>query len=369
MILQARAGLLPTLAAQAAYVRIDGARMLNGGVATPAGTALAALVANVPVASLQAWADWRRAKGLRDATAARALDVRRRVMLATARAYIAVYAQRRVLEISQRANETARSHLDFSEKRFQGGVGNRLDMVRAAQEVQTTAAEIERNQTALFRIREALGILIGSDQQVDVAEAPSFQVPEIDLTKLKELAQARSDVKADAARLSASEESVRLHWTDFMPTLNLAGQAALQDPTTVLQPSPSWQVQLVLRLPLYDGGLRYGLQHQRRANQAQGQIALEATQRQAESEIRAALEAMQRARAALESSRAAAALAVEALKLAELAYRQGSSTNIEIVDAQRRARDLETTSVIAEDGLKQAQLDLLVAIDQFSMVN
>jgi outer membrane protein TolC len=74
---------------------------------------------------------------------------------------------------------------------------------------------------------------------------------------------------------------------------------------------------------------------------------------------------MERNTAAVERSRNAARLANDAMRLADVAYRAGASTNLELIDAQRRARDAETLTNIAEDNLRQAQLDLLAAAGRF----
>jgi outer membrane protein TolC len=58
-------------------------------------------------------------------------------------------------------------------------------------------------------------------------------------------------------------------------------------------------------------------------------------------------------------------LAHQALDLANLAYHAGATTNIEVIDAERRARDADSAVVIAEDNVRQARLDLLVAAGQF----
>ena len=60
-----------------------------------------------------------------------------------------------------------------------------------------------------------------------------------------------------------------------------------------------------------------------------------------------------------------AKLAREALDLANRAYRAGATSNIEVIDAERRARDADTAAVIAEDNVRQARLDLLAAAGQF----
>jgi len=61
----------------------------------------------------------------------------------------------------------------------------------------------------------------------------------------------------------------------------------------------------------------------------------------------------------------AADRANQVVQITDVAFREGASTNIEVLDAQRQARDVETQAAIAEDALKRAQLDLLVALGRF----
>ena len=94
-------------------------------------------------------------------------------------------------------------------------------------------------------------------------------------------------------------------------------------------------------------------------------MALDAGVRQARSDVRTAFEAMRRADEALRSSREAEQYARKALDLANVAYRAGAATNIEVIDAERQARDAATQAEMAADGARQARLSLLVAADLF----
>jgi outer membrane protein TolC len=53
------------------------------------------------------------------------------------------------------------------------------------------------------------------------------------------------------------------------------------------------------------------------------------------------------------------------VRITDVAFRAGANTNIEVIDAQRRARDAETGVAIAEHALRRAQLELLVATGRF----
>jgi outer membrane protein TolC len=64
-------------------------------------------------------------------------------------------------------------------------------------------------------------------------------------------------------------------------------------------------------------------------------------------------------------ARLAAQQAGEVVEIVNISFKVGASTNIEVIDAQRAARDAATAAAIAEDQLRQARLALLVALGRF----
>ena len=164
----------------------------------------------------------------------------------------------------------------------------------------------------------------------------------------------------------ASAEKVRKDvWVYYAPYLAAVAQPFVQEPPTALQPRFGWQAQLVFALPIYDGGNRSGIARERDAILAEARENLEATLRQAASDVRLSFEALLRADQGLVSAREASRLARRAYELATIAYRGGASTNIEVLDAARAARDADTATAQAEDVARQARLDLLVSSGRF----
>jgi outer membrane protein TolC len=94
-------------------------------------------------------------------------------------------------------------------------------------------------------------------------------------------------------------------------------------------------------------------------------VQLEASVRQARSEVRAAFVQVQHADASLKAAREGAAQAAEALELANAMWKAGSTTSLDVIDAERRARDADLQRALAEDAARQARLDLLVASGAF----
>ena len=118
-------------------------------------------------------------------------------------------------------------------------------------------------------------------------------------------------------------------------------------------------------MPIYDGGLRYGLQRERKAAADEARAAVEGCSRQARADVRTAFEEMQPRRRGLAAAQKAAVLTHQALDLANLAYKSGAATNLEVTDAQRSARDADDQVALAEDTARQARLDLLSASGRF----
>ena len=65
------------------------------------------------------------------------------------------------------------------------------------------------------------------------------------------------------------------------------------------------------------------------------------------------------------SLRSAAQQAAEVLKITTFAFEAGATTNLEVIDAQRQARDADSAAAVAEDAVRRAQLDLLTALGRF----
>jgi len=370
LIKEARAGWFPTLNGYGSYTRLDHARVTVGPTGVPVkqlgiNEVAANLTLTVPLVAAPAWANTRLAKDNRRIAEASALDVRRQVAQATARAYLTVVAQHRLIAAAETARANAKDHYDYAHARLLGGVGRSIDEVRAQQDLASLDVQVQASYVNLARAREGLGVLVAgsapvdSVDEVDLGAMPSLQ------SALDEAPARRTDIHLLDQRVATAQRSADDVWAYYAPFLSAVGQPFFQDPPTVLLPRTGWLAQLVLTLPIYDGGQRTGISQERQALVAQARANLDAGLRQAKADVRVSFEEMLRADQGLASARDAARLAHKAYDLATLAYRAGASTNIEVLDAARQARDADTLTAEAEDLSRQARLDLLVAAGRF----
>ncbi len=365
LLWQARSGALPALTGTATYTRLDADRVSATVVVAAKDQRAANLTLTVPLFAPSRWYQWAHGSQALDAAKASEDDARRTAAITAGRAYLTIIAQRRALAVVVRARDTARAHYDFTHSRRVAGVGNALDELRAEQQLATSEAQVEATYAALARAREALGVLAGGDAPLDATEEPELPVPEQPEDAIRLAETTRQDVKAGQARAYAAERVAKDSWSDWLPTLLASAQGFYQDPPTLLLPQTGWQAQLILSWPLFEGGLRIGQSRERDALAKEADAELDLLFRQARSDVRLAWEAMLRADGAYRSSKRAADRADSVLQLVTQAYKAGAITSLDVIDAERQARDAETGAIVAEDGVRQSRLDLLAAVGRF----
>lgn len=364
LVTEARAAFLPTLTGNAVYTQLDHDRLQGDRVLQPASAFNANLSLAVPLVAPQRWLAARRTEQAVEVARTGEADARRLVAVSTAQAYLAVVLQKRLLQTNLQARDTARNHVEFAKARRQQGLGNRLDEVRAERELHDNEARVSLALASVSRAQEALGVAVGTEGPLDAAgEVGLGTTPSLE--SALQSVEGREDIVQLKQRLALAERTVRESWTDFMPTLSAVAQPFFQTPETPTLPTVGFQAQVLLSVPFYDGGFRYGARREREALASEARSLLDTVLQRARGDVRAAAEQLQGAEAAGVEQQRSAAAARETLELANLAYRAGATTNLEVIDAERGARDAETSELLAQDAVRQAQLNLLVAGGQF----
>lgn len=367
LVTETRAASLPTLTANGTYTLLDSDRLLPGSstVISAQNQVAGNFLVTVPVVSAANWAKWSHAADAVDVGRLNVADTNRQVVLNAARAYLTVFALKRLLVVSITARDNAKAHYDYAHTRVEGGVGNKLDEARAMSQLGTSEVQVQSATILLDRERETLGVLIGVNEPIDVKEEPSLTSNSTLDAALRDAEHDRADVQLARGRVDAARHVERDSWTDYMPLLSVVFQPFYQNPPTFVFPTTGWQMQALLTLPLFDGGFRYGARRERTAILDEARVDLDASLRQATSDVRVAFQEVKTADAALKAARDAQASADHALELANTAYQAGAITNLDVIDAERQARDAATQATIAEDTARQARLDLLSASGKF----
>ncbi len=102
---EVRAPALPTLYANGAYTRLDKDRRLNGNVISARNQTSGNVQLTVPLIAPGRWVAWAHAGDQAEVARLSAVDVGRGVAVATARAYLGVMAQHRLVQIDTQARD------------------------------------------------------------------------------------------------------------------------------------------------------------------------------------------------------------------------------------------------------------------------
>ena len=363
LLQQSRAALMPTVTANVANVTYNAERGFEDTVTQPQSQFQFGAAASMPLLAPEARARITQGRDQIEVAALATAEVRQQVSVAAAYAYLGVVAARRQVEVNERAVESARAHLDFAQKRLEGGAGSRLNQLRAAQALSRDEAQFEHAQFALRQAQEALGLLLAEDGPVDAGPEPTFAVPQNADGQAGWLAD-RPDVQLQARTIEAAERVWRDSWKTWLPTAAVTFSPQAVAPASIFAPSRTWQLSLNLtqrvfdRRPAADKALR-------QVALSQAMFARDDIELRARSEERIARQALGSSERVLAASRRAAEQADEVLAITTAAFEVGATTNLEVIDAQLSARDAATAAAFAEDAARRARFELLVATGRF----
>jgi len=365
LLVEARSAIRPQVNGFITTTTLNSGIEFAGQTVSPQNSVLANLDVRGPLLAAAQWARRTQAEDTRHVAELTESDAHRQIAFATADAYISIIASRRQVDSTVRARDVARAHFDLARELREGGTGSRLNELRAQQEFSSDDALVEAARLALYRAQEALGVLVVADGPVDAAEEPSFDLPPDVQMADAALMQFRTDLRLFSAEQQAAERVLRDSSKDYWPTVEAIFQPQTTYPKSLFLPQNRWQFLLQAQVPIFDSGERRGVKLERQAAFDISRANLGGALTRARSEVRTAREAVASAERAVVSTRAAADQAQQVVNITNISFRAGAATNIEVIDAERRARDADLSVGITEDVLRRARLELLTALGRF----
>ena len=366
LLAQARSATRLQVSANATSTTLNRGIEFQDTTVTPQTSVAGTVDFRYPLYAPAAWARRVEAGDNRDVAAASAEEAKRQTALAAADAYLAIIARRRVVEANVRARDAAKAHVDLATELEQRGSGSRLNRLRAEQEMSIDEGLIESARFALYRAQEALGVLIVASGPVDAADEPTFDLPVDAATgATAPSVGARTDLRFFAAEQRAAERVLADQSKSYLPVFEGIFQPQATYPSQFFVPAGSWRLLLQMNVPLFDSGQRAADRVSRQSSVDIARATLAGATASAASEVRTAREAVASAERELVSVRTAAVQAQQVVEIVNVSFRAGAATNIEVIDAERRARDADTSLAVVEDALRRARFDLLNAVGRF----
>jgi len=265
-----------------------------------------------------------------------------------ARTYVALSQAYAALEVAQNEEKRSSRLSDLSRQRVDAGLDNQLQLRQAESTIATAQQQAQAAQQQIDSLRNALAALLGKgpDRGLDIAPpqllaAPAPAVPAV---LPSELLGHRADVVAARWRVEAASRGIDASKAAFKPSVNLNALVGLA--SSGLSDLFGGDALLgfggpAISLPIFDGGrLRSNLDK----SDADYDLAVANYNQTLVGALREVTDAVQAARSLdqqIATSIRARDASQAALKLADIRYRAGLGTQLDVLSAQRPLLQIE----------------------------
>jgi outer membrane protein TolC len=263
------------------------------------------------------------------------------VAYAAEHAYYDVLLSQHLLEISADAVRSAEAHLDSVKQRRSGGVASDFDVLRAEVELSNFKAQLIQNKNAINVAKANLIKVMGVSQDSDFILSDELVYIPSDMTMEKAVEAAyknRPDLLGKEFDIRLQKEQLKIALSRYLPVINgyYSNNWSKPDPhnSMVIDWGRAWQAGVTATIPIFDGFVREGEVIQQKARLKQSQVGLIDAEETALFELTKAQLSIENATEFVESQKLNFTRATEGLRLAEVGYREGTNTQVEMIDAQ-----------------------------------
>jgi outer membrane protein len=256
-------------------------------------------------------------------------------------AYHDVLLSQHLVEISFDAVRSAKAHLDSVKQKQQGGIASEFDVLRAEVELSNFQAEFIQNKNAIDIAKANLIKVMGVSQDSDFVLSDELEYIPLNVTMEQAVEAAyrnRPDLYSREFDIKYQKELLKIIHSQYWPAMNAyyTNTWSKPDPHSMMQIEwgHAWQAGVMASLPIFDGFAREGDIIAQKARLKQAQVDLIDAEETALFEITKAQLSIQNAKEFVESKRLNLTRAQEGLRLAEVGYKEGTNTQVEMIDAQ-----------------------------------
>jgi NodT family efflux transporter outer membrane factor (OMF) lipoprotein len=263
------------------------------------------------------------------------------------------------------ANQTVATRQEsyrIMRRRFEVGYGNNLEAQQARMLLNQAQSSLESLVQERGTNRNALALLVGQPVQIPPGKLQMVEgVDSIPVGLPSDLLVNRPDIVEAEFKLRAANADIGAARAAFFPSISLTGSVG--SASTALDSlfsggSGSWLFAPLIRLPIFTGGRLKGNLDVARARQVEAVADYEQTIQQAFRDVSDALVKRKQLGLRIETTREMLGAAEVRARLAQMRYEAGSSTYLEVLDAQRDLFDTQQSLV----GLERAYLSTAVEL-------
>jgi outer membrane protein TolC len=257
------------------------------------------------------------------------------------RSYYDVLLNQHLYQISADAVRSSQVHLDDVKFKRSGGVASNFDVLRAEVELSNFQAELIQNKNAINISKTQLLKVMGISQDSDFVPSDELIYVPLKMTMEQAVETAyhnRPDLYKRQFDIKYQKELLNIARSRYWPTISgfYDNTWAKPDPhnSIMIEWGRAWQAGVMATLPVFDGFAREGEIIQQKARFKQSQVDLIDAEETTLFELTKALLSIEDAEEFVQSQRLNLSRAEEGSRLAEVGYKEGINTQVEVIDAE-----------------------------------
>ncbi len=304
----------------------------------------AGLSAAMPVVNAQLWKTIRLSGLDVELAVEKARSSRLETVTQVKNAYFGTLLAKEAFAVYKEVYENALKNYEETEKKYKAEKASEMELLRAKTTVANAIPNVYNAESsvilALWQLKAVLGVDLDMNLDIagkldDYAEHMFYDVHQHDSISL----DMNSTMKQLAIQSEMLAETIKLQKFANIPSLAVAFNFSMNAMTNDFNFSeyrwtPYSTVGISLNIPIFAGGKRYQQIRQAKNQYQQVQLQTENTERQLKIAIRQSLTTMETNMKSYYAAQDAVAMATKAYTISEKSYQLGSSTLIELNDAQ-----------------------------------
>ncbi len=324
------------------------------------------------------WSGFNVARRSRDLAENQEEITRQQVLLQVRQAFYNALYTKQLIAVAREAVNNVQRNLEQVQKQHDAGTASGFDLLRAKVNVANTRPQLiaaqHQHEQALTRLRTAIGL----EKSIPITVRGSLdytpsRYENISLSELQQTAlQRRPEMQNVHLQRRIQSANVRAAMSNYLPTLNFTSNLQYQAQQDNLQLNKDDFIRSIsagvnLSIPLFTGGTNYGQIQQAKIDLRKIDDQEQQAENQIAAEVESAYYSLLDAREKIESQSQTIQQAQESLRLAELNYREGTATQLDILNAQLALQQAQTNYSqyllqynVASDQLKKAVNELTV---------
>ena len=286
------------------------------------------------------------------------------LIASVANTYLATLADDELLALTQRTLDARRESLKLIELKYDNGVVSKLDLQQGLSLVDSARVTLAQQQRQRAQDLNLLTLLVGQTLPANLAPGTTLaatMLSELPAGLPSDLLTVRPDIRAAEQQLIGANASIGAARAAFFPRISLtgsAGSASTELSGLFKSGSFGWSFAPQLVLPIFDYGRNSANLGSAKAGRDIAVAQYERTIQAAFREVSDALAGQATFGEQLRAQRGVEAAEAERFNLSNLRYREGASSYLDLLDAQRSLFSAQQAAVQANLQRLQNQVTL-----------